>query len=359
MHKLKQTVAFLLMAFISHLSYAGNLQTAVSYLKVGEFQKALPILQTLAEKNDPIAQANLGTMYMYGDGVAKDMHVAAAWYQKAATSGLPHPAVINAMYQMAILNRGYGGHPQNMDQAIFWYKQAAAGGDVEAMNQLGILYYDGDGVQKDYSQSLEWFTKAAQKDHPEAQSFIGDLYRFGRGVNKDFSEAVRWYEKAATKHYPHALFMLGVLYGQGLGVNADRSKSINYYQQAALRGHPEAKKLISSINQLAPTIEGIADDSEYGYRSEKAIRLGGESGHKQIAFLDQLRGPAGQKVRYTRTGACAAYKDESQPFGKALIDCYTVTYDGLDKPVTLFLDIYRSEKVFAPQGFNYINLKAQ
>lgn len=333
---------------------ANDSNIALKYLSSGQYDKALPIVAALAEKGDVVGQHYFATMYRNGDGVPRDIKKASAWYERVANSGVAHPVVADAMSQLSLLYRGELGHPKDMKRAAFWTQKAANAGDVEAMNQLGILYYDGNGVGRDYAAALNWFSKAAEQGHPEAQSFIGDLYRFGRSVKQDYSEAARWYEKAATKDYPHALFMLGVLYGQGLGVGHDRSRSDMYYQRAATQGHPQAKEFLAARTKPLIVIEGPASDPEYGYKAEKAIRTGGSAAN-QRAFLDQLRGPNGEPVKYDRTDSCGAYKDDTQPFGQALIDCYTVTYEGEPSPATLHLDLYKADRLWAPRGFTFAN----
>ena len=349
--KLAGAVIFLSVVMMPSLVLANDIGAAFKYLQAGEFQKALPIIQDLAQRGDAIAQSHLGLMYFNGDGVDKDFNKASYWYEKSATSGLIHQATVDAMFQLAVLFKGYGGHPKDMARMIHWLEQAGNAGDVEAMNQLGLLFYDGQGVTKDYAKAFEWFSKAAAKNHPESQSFMGDLYRFGRSVDKDYAEAVRWYEKSAARNYPHALYMLAVMNGAGLGVPANRAKANAWYEKAAAVGHPEAKKMMTSLRANQVSIDGMSDDPEYGYRAEKAIRTGGPGPGKQRAFLDQLRGPEGQAVSYQRTGVCGAYQNAAQPFGQAMIDCYTVRYEGQAQPATIYLDLYRTESLKVPQGF--------
>ena len=51
--------------------------------------------------------------------------------------------------------------PRDVDQAVFWYKKAAAQGQVDAENNLGILYYFGKGVPQDKKLAKFWIEKAA------------------------------------------------------------------------------------------------------------------------------------------------------------------------------------------------------
>ena len=352
----KITVLVLLIALLQPcFAVADEYGAAIKHLKAGEFSKAKPILLGLANSGNSFAQQTLGTMYLKGDGVKKDVKQSAYWYGKAAASGNKNRAVVDSMYSMAIFFNGYKGHPKDFKKMFYWFSQAAHMGDVASMNQLGILYYDGNGIEKSYSNAFIWFSNAAKRNHPVSQSFLGDLYRFGRSVKQDYAEAFRWYEKSASSNYPHALYMLAAFYGQGLGVKKDREKANTYYKKAAAVGHPEAKKYLASIQASDITIKGIAKDPEYGYSSEKAIRTGGPGSNKQKRYLNKLRGPNGELIQYKRTGRCGAYKYASAPFGQAIIDCYAVRYEGLEESVTLFVDLYREEALYAPNGFTFKN----
>ncbi|EPX57525.1 hypothetical protein D187_009799 [Cystobacter fuscus DSM 2262] len=110
----------------------------------------------------------------------------------------------------------------------------------------------------------------------------------------------------------------------------------------------------------APVIEAVARTpaapgetpapSGYGYTPEDPIKVGGgPSGEHE--FLRYLRGPEGQPLSFERLGSCCGFKDSSLPFGGGLLDMYEVTYEGLEKPVTLYLDMYRRQEPRAPTGF--------
>ena len=42
------------------------------------------------------------------------------------------------------------GIPQNLSEALKWYRKAADQGHAKAQNDLGVLYYEGEGVPKNY-----------------------------------------------------------------------------------------------------------------------------------------------------------------------------------------------------------------
>ncbi|ATB44615.1 hypothetical protein [Corallococcus macrosporus] len=88
----------------------------------------------------------------------------------------------------------------------------------------------------------------------------------------------------------------------------------------------------------------------YGYSSEDPIHVGGGV-NGEHEYLEHLRGPQGQKVRYERRGSCCFFESPDSPFGSGLLDVYDVTYDGLEAPVTLYLNMYERKDPRAPEGF--------
>lgn len=100
--------------------------------------------------------------------------------------------------------------------------------------------------------------------------------------------------------------------------------------------------------QPPPQPCAVSTDPDYARTAEKPAQVGGSpvfGGARQRRYLESLRGPEGQAVRFTRLPAVDA------PDGETLIDRYEITYDGLDTPVILFLDWYRYTALTAPRGF--------
>lgn len=92
----------------------------------------------------------------------------------------------------------------------------------------------------------------------------------------------------------------------------------------------------------------------YGYGRRNPVLVGGgaeRGAANQRQWLDALRGPGGQPVRYRRLGSCCEY---SRPGGaRGILDAYEVTYDGLAAPVVLFVDMYAEPRTVPapPEGF--------
>ena len=123
-----------------------------------DYAKAMKYYLYAAEKNNDVAQCQIGTMYRNGEGVTQDNSIAMKWYLKSAEQG-----------------------------------------NVLAQFCLGAMYYLGQGVPKDYAESFKWYHKAAEQGKDSAMWSVALCYENGTGVEKNIDKAVYWYKKGAEK----------------------------------------------------------------------------------------------------------------------------------------------------------------
>ena len=88
------------------------------------------------------------------------------------------------------------GVAKNYAEAVKWYKKAAERGHAGAQNDLGWMYQKGLGVPTDYAEAVKWYKKAAEQGNVTAQYRLGYMYANGLGVKKDNAEAEKWYQRA-------------------------------------------------------------------------------------------------------------------------------------------------------------------
>jgi len=91
----------------------------------------LAVIRQAAERNDPVAQTNLGCAYETGQFGATDYYTAAIWYRKAAEQGT-----------------------------------------AEAQFHLAKLFYNGRGVIADFVESYKWLILATTLGPPEQRPFF-------------------------------------------------------------------------------------------------------------------------------------------------------------------------------------------
>ena len=141
--------------------------------QAGEYAKALPYLEIIANSGDPEAQAILGVIYDEGsDPLANS--------KKDKTSQVP----------------------QDKEKSFYWYEKAAQAGNKTGQHGAGMYYYDGETIPRDYKKALFWLEKAAQQGVAPAQHIAATCYLFGNGTKKDKSKARHWFEKAAQQGFP-------------------------------------------------------------------------------------------------------------------------------------------------------------
>jgi TPR repeat protein len=124
--------------------------------------------QEKAAQGDPAAQLELGTKYLFGEGVAKDPGMALKWLQQAAEYGDKNPSWFLRSGAFAALGIAYenSGGVKNIEQAVKWYTKSAMLNDPRGMAGLSRIYSDGEGVPKDVVAGLAWMYVAAGSGAP-------------------------------------------------------------------------------------------------------------------------------------------------------------------------------------------------
>ena len=85
-------------------------------------------------------------------------------------------------------------------------------GKCLAQYSLGLAYEKGQGVPQDYQEAVKWYRIAAARQDEWAQTRLGSIYAEGKSVPQDFQEAVKWYRLAAAQGYAPAQSSLGLAY---------------------------------------------------------------------------------------------------------------------------------------------------
>ena len=167
-------------------------------LDIGNFDSAFKWFNEAAQKNDPHAQAFLGTFYEKGIGVPANSELAFTWYEKAATQGIP-----SAQYIMGRIYKDKDSQ-EDLQTAISWYKKSAEKGSADAMTQLGIFYMRGQGVPRNINNiehSIKWFQQASLQGQPLAQLSLGLIAsKTSQSSEGDIAAYTLLY--AATKNNP-------------------------------------------------------------------------------------------------------------------------------------------------------------
>ena len=150
------TAAALALASLPTSSWAEPLQDGARYFQRADYPRALASWRPLAVQGNPVAQNNLGIMYLDGKGV-----------------------------------------PQNTSEAVRYLSLSAAAGSSLGQNNLGGLYRDGKGVPRDYGRASQWFAASAGQGNSAGMYNLGLMYELGQGMKAEPFHAYMWYALAA------------------------------------------------------------------------------------------------------------------------------------------------------------------
>ncbi|MBQ9503251.1 MAG: sel1 repeat family protein, partial [Lentisphaeria bacterium] len=178
---------------------------------------------------DDMAMRTISLLYLYGDGVEKDLEVSRDWARKAAALGN-----VQCLSELGNAYLTGSGVPKNEPEGLSLLEAAACRGYYYAQKTLGILYYNGKKVSMDHTKALYWLEKAAALGSGEAMEMLSRMYRNGEGVEKSEAEALQWLKKSAENDYPFSYAALGWCYETGeLGCEVNLDRAIELYKKAA------------------------------------------------------------------------------------------------------------------------------
>ena len=156
--------------------------------EAGRYVKILPRYQELARLGNMQAQTLLGLMHRLGQGVTPNDDKAEALYLAAAKRGWP-VAQFNLGTLYLAVNR--------YKEAEEWLTKAANAGERRATYQIGVLHdRSPDGNKED---AFKWYLRAAVAGHIEAQYSVCHMYSAGDGVTKNDVVAFKWCDVAALQ----------------------------------------------------------------------------------------------------------------------------------------------------------------
>jgi len=100
-------------------------------------------------------------------------------------------------------------------------------------------------------------------------------------------------------------------------------------------------------------------DGKYGYDMDYPINLGFENekySPKNVEyFFNSIGGPNGEKISYEKIDTCCPFPTKKSAVGAGTLDIYQISFEGTEKKIILYLNIYEKGKVLCPKGFSIKN----
>ena len=243
---------------------AAQTKLAKLYEDKNDLESAAYWFEQAAENNDPEAEYKIGRYYLRGLG-GKPQDPDTALKHISAAARLGHTEAVTLMGNYCYYLKDY-------DNALGWFRNAAAKEDPEAIYRLGLMYENGEGVEKNDAEAFKHFKTAAGKGHDDAWINLGIDYLLGRGTKADYNLAKHWIEKAAEAGKPAAQAILGDIYCNGWGVKADYTAAQNWYEKAIQGGSTEAKDKLSRLRSRESAREKVREKAKETTKIEEKPR---------------------------------------------------------------------------------------
>ena len=98
----------------------------------------------------------------------------------------------------------------------------------------------------------------------------------------------------------------------------------------------------------------LADDKSYGYTTANPVKVGGakeKMGPKnERRFLNALRGPKGEELRYVKAGSCCQFKTPNGTAGSGMLDRYKIFWPGRKDTLSIYINMYDKGPLQIPVG---------
>lgn len=127
------------------------------------------------------------------------------------------------------------GVKRNVNDAVFWYEQAAKGGDANAQYRYALILMDGTLVKRDKALAGQMMQKSAEGGNKFAQFNIAQIKVAAKPGPEGLKEALPWYEKAAIQGVPDAQYAMSQLLFN-LDLPKERRAAARSWLEKAARG---------------------------------------------------------------------------------------------------------------------------
>ncbi|MCG7905021.1 MAG: sel1 repeat family protein [Candidatus Thiodiazotropha taylori] len=126
-------------------------------LEKPDIKKVLALLNQAISEGDARASYALGTWYLHGEYIEKDVDQALSLLMFAAASNVP-----DAIFDLAVCYEEGTGVEKSELSAFTNYMKGALLGDAQSYFEVGRCFYYGIGTNKNIEVANAWLDKAAE-----------------------------------------------------------------------------------------------------------------------------------------------------------------------------------------------------
>ena len=139
-------------------------RTALEAYKNKDYETAFKIWSEEVNFKNDQAMANLGLMYLKGEGVAKDFTKAKEWFEKASAYDND-----SANFNLALMYQTKIGVEENIPKAIEYFRKAVQKDHTQAAFRLGLILLKDRTNLDSIKEGFDCMIKAASSGHVMAK----------------------------------------------------------------------------------------------------------------------------------------------------------------------------------------------
>ena len=204
-------------------------------------REAKGYFERAAELGDKEAFSRLGALHFWGQGTKID-------YSKALECFMESKEFPDSQWYLGKhYDKGHGVE-QDIDEAVKWWRKAAAQDHAPSLYYLATCYAEGDGVKQDEEEALKYFQKSADLGYRDGLAAVGIYLTWGDDPpdpKKGFEAGMKAHELGSHE----GTYVIGYCYYDGKGVKQNQSKGMALIQEAARKGNQDARLALQRFQQ--------------------------------------------------------------------------------------------------------------
>jgi TPR repeat protein len=223
--------------------FTGKIDEAYGAFQRGRYLTAMELALPRAQLGDSAAQTLVAEVLDRGLGVKRDRDQAMFWYEQAANGGDP-----TGMFKYAVLLMERSRSKDDRKKADELMKKAADLGNPSAQFNYGqVLVADTPG-EKGLRAALPYYEKSAEQGIADAQYALSQIYVSLKDLPEDKTKRAReWLLRAARAGYDTAQLDLGIWLVNGTAGERDYDAGFNWMKRAADGGNPVAQSKLAQL----------------------------------------------------------------------------------------------------------------
>ena len=269
-------------------------------------EKAIDILENLADQNETAAQYKLGKVYSDEKNKEKeiyDLKKAVSYLEKSAGQGNQKQY---AQYKLGTIyankENAEAGY-YDLEKAVSYLEQSEKKGNQYAQYKLGTIYANKENEEAGYydlEKAVSYLEQSEKKGNQYAQYKLGTIYANKENEEAgyyDLEKAVVYLEKSEKQNNQYAQYRLGVIYANAENEETgyyDLQKAVTYLEQSADQGNGYAQYKLG-------VIYADAENEEAGYYDLQ----------KAVTYLEESADQGNEYAQY-KLGVIYANKENQE-----------------------------------------------